>query len=115
VRTNVKMLIAMTVSSLGLLGFTAAPALANVAGPLCSLGGSQVECDALGSPGTTTWTITATQEGVSNTYSYTTSVNNTHFGCERGQFFKISFSYVSGGVTVQSNITPAPCETGPQE
>jgi hypothetical protein len=114
VRTNVKMLIAGTVSALGLLGFTAAPALANVAGPSCDLGGSQVDCDA-SSPGTTTWTIVNTFEGVSNTYSYTTSAPFTHFGCERGQSFRISFSYVSGGVTVKSNITPAPCLTGPQE
>lgn len=113
-RTNVKMLIAATVGSLGLLGLTAAPALANVAGPTCDLGGSQVDCDA-SSSGTTTWTITETQSGFSNTYSYTTSVNFTHFGCERGQSFRISFSYVSGGVTVQSNITSAPCLTGPEE
>jgi hypothetical protein len=39
----------------------------------------------------------------------------TTFGCVRGQNFRVSYSYVSGGVTQQSNITAVPCRTGPQE
>jgi hypothetical protein len=116
VRTRFRVLAAAAATSIGFLAFTAIPAMASITAPDCESGGSAVECiDLSGGTAPFTWTITERFEGTSSTYSYTTSTSSTRFGCERGQSFSVSYSYVAGGVTQKSPSAGVICSTGPWE
>jgi hypothetical protein len=113
VRTSFRIAAAAAASSIGFLAFAVTPAMASVPGPSCYSGASTVYCDASGGgAGPYTWTLIEHWEGTTYTDTYTTTTFSTRFGCDRGQSFLVSFSYVSGGVTETSLNTVVACNTG---
>jgi len=105
-------LLATAALALGFAGSAATPASAAAPAPYCDSGASRFICDA-SSTGTTTWTVTWYSGSVG---TFTTAGATLLASCPAsniGRQVRVSYSYVSGGVTQYSDTASFICRSGP--
>jgi hypothetical protein len=103
----------IVISGMLVLSATSAFASGSAPAPSCMSYNSKVFCDATAGAAPYTWTETVRQDGTS--YTSTFQANDIDGGCDRGQSFSFSYSYVSGGVTYASATAVVACDTNPPE
>jgi hypothetical protein len=108
-RTSV-LLAAAILAVPGLLA-TTARADSNAPAPECDTGGSTFICDSF-APSATTWSVTAREDVYPFTYTPNTTSGTLDTTCRGGDLMTVSYSYVSGGVTVLSDYANFQCNAG---
>jgi hypothetical protein len=103
----------IAISGMLVLGTTSAFASGSAPAPSCDSYSSRVFCEATAGTAPYTWTETIRQDGTSYTSSF--PADDINGGCDRGQSFFFSYSYVSGGVTYYSATAGVACDTYPPE
>lgn len=107
-RISARIAAAAAAITLGVLTLLPGQAMATVPRPSCESGSLEVLCEA-SSPATTTWTIVFP----STTYTFVTAEPILRFGCDSPVLVKVSYSYVSDGVTQSSPVANVTCRSGP--
>jgi hypothetical protein len=112
VRISIKALVvSMTLAICGMLAFTATPALANAPAPHCDSGARSFDCSANYVPGLTfNWTINWSEYGTP--FSYGQSISSAYDftnQCDAGWIYYVTYSYTSGGTTVNSDTGSFQC------
>jgi hypothetical protein len=103
----------IVISGTLVLGSVSAFASGSAPAPSCDSYSSKVFCDATAGTAPYTWTETVRQDGTS--YTSTFQAEDINGGCDRGQSFSFSYSYVSGGVTYDSATAVVACDTNEPE
>lgn len=107
-----KTLVATALTSLALIAGAPSPAHANASAPECESGGSSFYCIGQ-SVGTTNWTVSTLYPSGWITSNPVTGGGFLRMSCASNRLVQVSYSYVSGGVTIYSDAGGVYCNPGP--